>query len=334
MGRIRSIAKIADEQWNDDRLKGGLSSGEGLINEVRDAIQKWDTKAQAWETTDPGIADKRLMIVEPEFAGALSVMERPGNTLSPILRKAWDGDKLATLTRGSPLCATNAHISIVAHITEDELRARISRTDLANGFANRYLYALIKRSKQLPFGGDLPDSEILRVGEELAETIKIAKALGRVTFGDMAAKEWVQAYGALSAEQPGLLGAITARAEAQCVRLAMIYALLDGESRIGVPHLRAALAVWEYCEASAVHIFGGMLGDPVAEEIQEALHRVGESGMTRTAIRDLFGRNQSSDRIGLALALLLKKGRARAEVRETGGRPSEIWFACRGGPHG
>jgi hypothetical protein len=48
---------------------------------------------------------------------------------------------------------------------------------------------------------------------------------------------------------------------------------------------------------------------------------------TRTAIRDLFGRNRSGDRIGAALALLMTKGRARAEVRTTGGRPSEIWFA-------
>jgi hypothetical protein len=41
LGRIRAVAKVADENWNDDRLKNGLSSGEGLINEVRDAVQKW-----------------------------------------------------------------------------------------------------------------------------------------------------------------------------------------------------------------------------------------------------------------------------------------------------
>jgi hypothetical protein len=61
-------------------MKGGLSSGEGLINEVRDENKKWDPKEQQYAVTDPGVADKRLMVTEPEFANALAVMERPGNT--------------------------------------------------------------------------------------------------------------------------------------------------------------------------------------------------------------------------------------------------------------
>lgn len=76
MGRVRSVAKIADQGWSDDRLKGGLSSGEGLINEVRDERREWDRKAGREEIVDPGVADKRLMIVEAEFASALAVMER------------------------------------------------------------------------------------------------------------------------------------------------------------------------------------------------------------------------------------------------------------------
>ena len=125
-----------------------------------------------------------------------------------------------------------------------------------------------------------------------------------------------------------------ARAEAQAVRLAMIYALLDRQHRIDGLHLKAALAVWEYCEASAAHIFGNALGDHVADEILRALQQVGENGMTRTAIRDLFARNQSGDRIGAALAMLMTKGRARMEGRESGGRPVEFWFATAEAHHG
>ncbi|MFZ0115814.1 MAG: hypothetical protein WAL15_15770, partial [Xanthobacteraceae bacterium] len=71
-------AEVADETWAGDRIKGGLSSGEGLINEVRDERKEWDKKEQRHEIVDPGVADKRLMIVEPEFAGLLSVAERHG----------------------------------------------------------------------------------------------------------------------------------------------------------------------------------------------------------------------------------------------------------------
>jgi hypothetical protein len=80
-------------------------------------------------------------------------MERHGNTLSPTIRNAWDGKRLQTLTRNSPLKATGAHVSIIGHITRDELRARLSRTNMANGFANRFIFARVKRSKLLPFGG-------------------------------------------------------------------------------------------------------------------------------------------------------------------------------------
>jgi Protein of unknown function (DUF3987) len=326
LGRIRSIVKVADETWSDDRIKGGLSSGEGFINEVRDPEQKYNTEDHCFEIVDPGVEDKRLMIVEPEFAGAISVAERHGNTLSPLIRRAWDGDKLQTLTRRSPLTATDAHISIVGHITVDELRTRISRTEMGNGFANRFLFALIRRSKELPFGGSLTDSEILHLGEQLKSVIDRAKPVGRMEMTDAARSKWAAVYPELSAAKPGLLGAVIARAEAQTVRLALIYALLDGADMIDLPHLEAALAVWEYCELSAIHIFGDAIGDPVADEILRALRNTPD-GMTRTAINDLFGRHQSSSRIAAALQLLATKGRARPEMRQTSGRPSEIWFA-------
>ena len=257
-------------------------------------------------------------------------MERPGNTLSPTIRKAWDGHTLSTLSKNCPLKATRPHISIVGHITEDELRARITRTDIANGFANRFLFACVRRSKLLPHGGSLDDGEIHRLGEPIKRAVEFAKSVGRVHMTQAARAEWETIYPHLSAEQPGLLGAITARAEAQCVRLALIYALLDQQESIDVPHLRAALAVCEYCEASAARIFGNALGDPVADEILRALLQAGSAGMTRTAIRDLFGRHRSGDRIGIALALLITKGRARMEQKVTGGRPSETWFAAKG----
>jgi hypothetical protein len=323
-GRARSV--FSDEQWTT-RIKGGLSSGEALINEVRDEVHRWDAKNKTYEIVDPGVTDKRLMIVEPEFAGALAVMERPGNTLSPVLRNAWDGLVLSTITKNSPLRATGAHVSVIAHITEDELRARLTRTDAASGFGNRFLYPLVRRSKFLPFGGSLEETEIRALSVRLEEAIKSARVGKQITMTDGAREHWGAVYKDLSAAQPGLLGAVTARAEAQSVRLAMSYALIDGKAQIDVDHLKAALAVWEFCEASAARIFGQSLGDPVADEILRALQQVGTDGMTRTAIRDLFGRHRTADRIGAALALLMTNGHARTGERMTSGRPSEVWFA-------
>jgi Primase C terminal 2 (PriCT-2)/RepB DNA-primase N-terminal domain len=333
LGRVRAIAKVADQAWSENRLKGGLSSGEGFISEVRDERREWNKKEGREEIVDPGVADKRLMVVEPEFASVLAVMERPGNTVSEHIRRAWDGDKLSTMTKHLPLCATGAHISIIGHITIEELRARLTRTEAGNGFANRFLFPLVRRSKELPFGGSLDDSVTLDLGERLRERIASAQIIGRVEMTTAAQEQWKAVYSKLSAAQPGLLGAVVARGEAQVRRLALTYALLDGVGQVDVPHLKAALAVWEYCETSAAFVFGNLLGDPVADEIARALQHAGSEGMTRTAIRDLFGRHRS-DRIGTALALLMTKGRARPESRTTGGRSAEVWFMTRGQPDG
>jgi hypothetical protein len=141
-----------------------------------------------------------------------------------------------------------------------------------------------------------------------------------------AAEAWVHAYDNLGDNVAGMAADITARAAPQVIRIALIYTVLDNSTAIGLPHLRAALAVWDYCEESASQIFAGVLGDPIADAILVALLQAGKTGMTRTEIRDLFGRNCSGERLGTALALLRNQGRARmVETSTTGGRPAETW---------
>lgn len=248
-------------------------------------------------------------------------MERAGNTLSPVIRNAWDGRPLQTLTKNSPLKATGALISIIGHITQDELRNRLKRTDRANGFANRFLFCLTKRSKLLPFGG--------HVSERLKQAVDFSQTIGRVTMTDAAAKAWAQTYPELSADRPGLLGAVSARAEAQVIQLALIYALLDRSDKIDTVHLDAAMAVWAYCDHSAQLIFGDRVGDPVADDILSALRRC-SAGMTRTDINNLLGRHRASVQIDAALTMLARLGRAQFKQQPTGGRPIETWFATEG----
>ena len=64
------------------------------------------------------------------------------------------------------------------------------------------------------------------------------------------ARAWETIYPDLSGERPGLLGSLTARAEAQVVRLAMVYALWDGADRIELDHLTAAVAIEEFSRKS------------------------------------------------------------------------------------
>jgi hypothetical protein len=138
---------------------------------------------------------------------------------------------------------------------------------------------------------------------------------------------WEKVYGELSEGSGGLHGAVTARAEAQVVRLALLYCLLDGADAIDTPHLFAALSVWQYCDATATYVFGASLGDRTADEITRRLERAGSAGLTRTEISDAFKRHKSAEQIGAALELLRRKGRATCETVSTGGRPTELWKA-------
>ena len=243
------------QDWRK-RVQSGLSTGEGLIAAVRDPEIKTKTDKETGEiieeVIEEGVADKRLLVIEEEYARMLSVMARPGNTLSPIVRNGWDGRDLQTMTKVQPMRATAPHISMVGHSTIDELKRNLTITEAANGFANRFLFACIRRSKQLPFGGQ-PDDDIMRDLEfKLAERVNAARHLNpsrppnAVGFDRDGAKLWCEMYGALSAPTPGLLGAIIARGEAQTVRLALLYALLDGADAIGKVHLEAALELWIY----------------------------------------------------------------------------------------
>ena len=100
--RVRQVFRLVDEEWTSRRLHSGLSSGEGVIWEVRDPIVRMTKEGKGAntsmveETVDNGVSDKRLMVLEFEFAGALHAMQREGNILSLVLRDAWDRGDLAT----------------------------------------------------------------------------------------------------------------------------------------------------------------------------------------------------------------------------------------------
>jgi hypothetical protein len=268
----------------------------------------------------------QAFVDDPLFIYVLRVAGRDGNTLSELMRLAWDGNNLRTLTRAAPIAATAPHISVLGHITKPELIRELSETYQANGFANRNLFICVRRSKELPHGGELSDTEIAELAARVRKVLDFARKTSVVRRDDETDQVWAVVYSTLTASQLGLLGAITARAEAQVLRLSLIYALLDCSPEIRRLHLEAALALWQYAEDSARFIFGDATGDPVADQILSALRRSGR--MTQTQISDLFARNQKAGRIEQALSTLLAADLVRTWQGETqSGRPPVYWEA-------
>ena len=327
---IRAIFREVDPDWTQERIQTGLSSGEGVIYHVRDEVYKKvpdknNTGALEEVLSDEGISDKRLLIIEGEFAQTLKVLRRETNTLSPVLRNAWDSGNLQTLTKNSPIKATGAHISIIGHITKTELIRALNEIETGNGFANRFLWFCVDRSKELPFGGDFSKIDLDSLTKKLREAVEFAQQAGEIKWAEEAKPLWESIYPELSEGKPGIVGAITARAEAQVTRVACIYALLDLSTEIKPAHLRAAIAVWSYVEDSVRFIFQNKAGDPTANKILSALE-VRPQGMSRTEINNLLGGHFSSTQIDEALDSLRVLNLARRKDTETGGRSVERWF--------
>jgi hypothetical protein len=320
--RIQEVLEPIDLHWTKTCVQKGLSSGEGLIAAVASVVEP---KPDAASTT-ASISDKRLFVVQPEFASTLKVMTREGNVLSGIIREAWDSGCLQTMVKRNPLHVEGAHISIVGHITREELRRYLNLTESANGFANRFLWIQSNRSKFLPEGGSLSAGEMKELAELVRPAVKFGSSAELLKRDEETKKLWADSYRGLCEGKPGMLGAIISRAAPQVLRLSMIYALLDCSLEIKTPHLRAALAVWEFCEKTAMWIFGSRMGDSTADELLSLLlKRAG--GMSRNEIMNHFNRHKSSAEIGRALALLQKQGHVCVEGCKTGGREAEIWMA-------
>ncbi len=329
-GQCRTVLTAAEPSYvtgKDRNVKSGLSSGEGLVYHVRDESQRPARRTgDGASVTDAGVQDKRLLVVETEFGGPLRQMAKDGNTLSPRIREAFDTGDLSTLTRGEPLTATGAHVSIIGHITPEELRRRLSDEEVANGFANRFLYVMARRSQYLPDGGE-PDPAAVR---SLAADLAAVRAAYRhrlvlICRDPEAQAAWKQHYPELSDGAPGLLGSLTSRGTALVLRLALVYAALDRASRIAPAHLEAALAVWDYSVRSAAYVFGQQLGDPVAARIMAALEERGS--LTGSEISALFDRHKPAAALKATLEHLQSAGRIECVQVPTRGRSVEKWTA-------
>jgi hypothetical protein len=308
--QIERLFAEVDQPWVNTRITTARLGAAGLVHALRD--QQPPT-------------DRRLLAVAEEFASILHTIKRAKGHLSPLLRCAWDNGHLRMLDASGPLRATNTHISLIAHITERELAQNLDPTDAHSGFANRCLWTSVHRSQCLPGGGALRDHELIPITQQLRQALDWAATTATVLSRDQAAESlWEECYPELSQARPGLFGAATSRAEAQVLRLSAVYAVLDRSSVITAPHLEAALAVWEYCSATALELFGTSTGDVTADRIKLAIEESKE-GLSREQIRCLFHGHVSSDRIEAALEQLMSLGVLTHYLQPGRGRPAKVW---------
>jgi hypothetical protein len=126
-------------------------------------------------------------------------------------------------------------------------------------------------------------------------------------------------YEELVLRPEGIWGAVTHRAAAQVVRISMILALLDQTFEIGISHMIAAKAIWDYCDQSARWAFEGKAYGEHAVRIIDALQN---GPLAQSNIHDLFQRHPTKGTINNALKEI--EHLINIDVEKTSGRSKKI----------
>ncbi len=325
----REYCHLADlREWGlplPARESGGpLSTGEGLAFHVRDESDEERERRQRQNPNEPirEKGDKRLMIQDEEFASGLACTKREGNTLSMGIRCFWDSGDYAPLTKNNPVTVKGAHINIITHITMQELAVCLGDVQAFNGFGNRFLWICARRAKLVALPERMPETELAPLQRELWRVVAQAQKRGAMTMNAAAVELWENLYPEISKEHTGLAGSIINRAEAQTLRLALVYALLDGQGVIGIPHLQSALAMWQYAQDSALYIFGDRAADPLEEKVLTALK---QGPLTATELSRVFSGHLPKERLQPLLQQLEAQQRITVSKEKNGGRPKLVF---------
>ena len=275
------VMRLVDEPFMTANVAGGLSSGEGVIGRVADP-----------KVPDGGVAplrDTRLHIAEEEAGTVFTRMKRDGNSLSGVLRQAWDGRTLSTLTRKDDggLMAKEPHLSCVMQVTGDELRKGLGDIELVNGFMNRFLVCYTERVRLLPFGRPVDRTRLSQPVTHLQAALNALASTGAVELGWTPAA--TEMYGGTIYPNlrplPGRLAAVTARGAPIIRRLAGIYCVSRGDFTLSVDDLTSAQAIWNYSVASIQYVYGGGVLSALAQRMLDALTQAGNAGLALTALR-------------------------------------------------
>lgn len=293
--------------------RGGLSSREGLAFLIHDGYREGKKEVEP-------IHDKRLWVIESEFANVLHQTKRDGNTLSAALRDCWDGVAIKPATKSNRISASHPHVSLSAAVTPAELLSLIEARELSNGFANRFLTIFSERSRLMPFPTATPQGEVNRLATRLGKVLEFAK-VGRyadrdhtqLSLAPSAATLYTELYGSeLNKRAAGpLIDGLLERRAPVLLRIAMIFALTDGETIVAKKHIEAALAWVRFWADSVTFIFSTGAQEKVQQEVNDAARKIvafltEHSRQSRSAISvDCFHGKLSKDRLDDALDELL-----------------------------
>lgn len=319
-----------------------LSTGEGLINLIRDPYTPPNS-----ENEIPGIADKRLYVDISEFAGIGAQLQRPGQTLSVVVRDAYDGRNLDSPSKTSPVRATEPHIVIIAGVPGIELVKIYSSTEIANGFGNRFMMTHSVRHQLVSLPKRTPDEVVSYYAKHIQGAVKLAELVGEVMLSSEAEVYWDQLYHYIeNRANPPVVENLLARQSTYARVLAALLALINCERVVERRHLDCAMYWLEYWRDTALYIFSTASQAEAAElakdadaEVLRALVELGglqrpvsHTDLTKKLTNNYQKKEPTKETIRLSIDRLQRASPARVRViREDSGhgRPKTCYMALK-----
>lgn len=336
ISRIERALKALSQDATPQVHRGGLSSREGLVYLIHDGFTEGKEEV-------PAILDKRLLVIESEFANVLHQGKREGNTLSAALRDCWDGVSMKPATKSSRLWATDPHIAVIGAVTPSELLGLMASRELTNGFANRFMMFWAERTKMLAFPRATRQEDVNALAERVLEVLQFCQAERwadkdhmRVELSQDARKRYEALYhGELNDNSAGeRITALIERRAPMLLRLAMLFALCDKTTTVEVHHINAALAWVRYSVESVKFIFASAADEVEVAETNDTAQKIvdflkANHRVTRKQITvDCFKGHVNKTRIDAALDELLSCNPPRITVQEERigqGRPTKFY---------
>lgn len=274
--RLDQALRELNDTYAPQIHRGGLSSREGLVALMHDGYRQGRQEI-------PAIEDKRLWVVESEFANVLHQGRRQGNTLSAALRDCWDGVCLKPATKSNRLYASHPHVCLSGAISSSELSGLMTARELTNGFANRFLMIWAERSQILPFPRATPQATVEAL---VRRTLDVLEFVGadqhnqrdylQMELSAQAQWHYAQLYRGELNEDLGSerVSSMLERRAPMLLRLAMLFALTDLQTRVDVLHIDAAMAWMRYSTASVSYVFVSAAEEAKMAQAIELANRV------------------------------------------------------------
>jgi DNA replicative helicase MCM subunit Mcm2 (Cdc46/Mcm family) len=167
------------------------------------------------------------------------------------------------------------------------------------------------------------DSKVKALAERLADAVRKSSSDSEITLSTAARTYWAVKYHEVSNDENGVLGSVTARAEAHVMRLSLLFCLLDCCAEIERKHIEAACVLVEFCKKSVQYIFSTPAECEAGTDADKLLNALAIKPLTQTEISKLFSGHKSRTEL-MTLLTELQTMNKITQTKETGSK-KVVW---------